>query len=632
MTLTPLDWVVIALYFLVNLGIGLYYARRARQSTGDFFLSGRDVPWWLAGTSMVATTFAADTPLAVTGMVVDNGIAGNWLWWSLVMSGMMTVFFYARLWRRARVMTDIEFAELRYSGKPAAFLRGFRAIYLGIPINCIVLGWVNLAMIIILKETLGIGQNAAVAVLVGILVFTAFYTAISGLWGVLVTDLFQFVLKMGMVILLAIFAVNAVGGIDQLKLKVAELDENARARTIEDLTSQIEQERAQGDSESSDALQDRLATIEKQRGSRLDFFPPVDSVWMPFITLCVYLAVNWWASWYPGAEPGGGGYVAQRIFAARNERHGVLATLWFNVAHYALRPWPWILTALASLVLYQDLGANEAKQGVGYVKTLMDPGVFPLSLRGFMIAAFAAAYMSTIGTQLNWGASYVINDFYRRFFVRDAAERHYVVASQVVTLLLMVASLVVSYYFKSIEGAWKLLFVTGAGTGTVLLLRWFWWRINAWSEVTAMIVAAGVSLFLQIGGPEWTSDDPRQFAYLMLTTVCVTTAAWVVVTMATPPEPRETLIEFYLRVRPAGPGWRPIAAVAGDIEPSESLTAQFGNWVVGCVLIYSSLFGIGKLIFKEWLAASVYLALALIAAVVISRNLARANWSERPGT
>jgi Na+/proline symporter len=629
MTLTLLDWTVIALYFAVNLAIGLYYARRARQSTSDFFLSGRDVPWWLAGTSMVATTFAADTPLAVTGMVAENGVAGNWLWWSLVMSGMMTVFLYARLWRRAGVMTDIEFAELRYSGKPAAFLRGFRAIYLGVPINCIVLGWVNLAMIIILKETLGIGQNAAIAVLVGILVFTAFYTAISGLWGVLVTDLFQFVLKMGMVILLAVFAVNAVGGIDQLKLRIAELDENARAQTVDDLKSQLEQNRAQGNSAAADSLQGQLAAIENQRGSRLDFFPPMDSVWMPFITLCVYLAVNWWASWYPGAEPGGGGYVAQRIFSARDERHGVLATLWFNVAHYALRPWPWVLTALASLVLYPDLAADQTKQGVGYVKCLMDPNVFPVALRGFMVAAFAAAYMSTIGTQLNWGASYVINDFYRRFFVRDASERHYVMASQVVTLLLMVASLVVSYYFKSIEGAWKLLFVTGAGTGTVLLLRWFWWRINAWSEVTAMIVAAVVSLFLQLGGPNWTKDDPREFAYLMLTTVCVTTVAWLAVTLMTRPEPRENLIDFYRRVRPAGPGWKPIAAVAGNVRPSESLIAQFGNWVLGCVLIYASLFGIGKLIFKEWTAAAICLALAVIAAAAISRNLARSDWSER---
>ena len=612
MRLSLFDWAVIAAYFLFNLGIGLYYARRARGSTSEFFLSGRDVPWWLAGTSMVATTFAADTPLAVTGIVAENGIAGNWLWWNFVMSGMMTVFLYARLWRRAGVMTDIEFAELRYSGRPAAFLRGFRALYLGIPINCIILGWVNLAMIKILRETLGFDELVAgqpwaenlqtswgidapvsVLILIGILLFTAFYTTISGLWGVLVTDLFQFVLKMGMVILLAILAVNAVGGIDVLKSKIAVLD-----------------------------------SASGHAGSRLDFLPPLDSVWMPLVTLFVYLGVIWWASWYPGAEPGGGGYVAQRIFSAKNERHGLLATLWFNVAHYALRPWPWILTALASLVLYPDLVDKES----GYIKTLMDPAIFPPYLRGFMIAAFAAAYMSTIGTQLNWGASYVINDFYRRFLVRSAGEKHYVIASQVVTVLLMFISLVVTFNLDSIGGAWKLLLVTGAGTGTVLLLRWFWWRINAWSEVSAMVVAAAVSLFLQIywGWDSDSSREPKQFGYLMLVTVGLTTLAWLAVTLLTPPEPREKLVAFYKKVRPAGPGWKPIAAAAGRLEggPSESLTVQFVNWIVGCVLIYASMFGLGKLIFKEWIVGAVYLAVAAIAAGIISHNLSRANWSE----
>src|SRR5437867_11616032 len=498
MKLTLLDWIVIAAYFLFNLSIGIYYARRARGSTSEFFLSGRDVPWWLAGTSMVATTFAADTPLAVTGFVAKNGIAGNWLWWNFVMSGMLTVFLYARLWRRAGVMTDIEFAELRYSGKPAAFLRGFRSLYLGLPINCIILGWVNLAMVKIIEITLGLDKRGAILVVIGMLLFTAFYTAISGLWGVLVTDLFQFVLKMGMVIVLAILAVKAVGGIDALKLKIAQLD-----------------------------------AAGGQAESRLSFFPDLDSVWMPAITLFVYLAVNWWASWYPGAEPGGGGYVAQRIFSAKDERHGLLATLWFNVAHYALRPWPWILTALASLILYPELKDKES----GYIQTLMDPNVFPVYLRGLMLAAFAAAYMSTIGTQLNWGASYVINDFYRRFWVRDKQERHYVVASQVTTLLLMVVSLVVTMNLDSIESAWKLLLVTGAGTGTVLLLRWFWWRVNAWSEVSAMIAAAAVSLYLQLH-LKWDSDQPRDFAYLMLVTVAITTAAWLAVTLLTAPEPR----------------------------------------------------------------------------------------------
>ena len=582
MTLTTFDWLVIAAYFLFNLGIGIYYARRAGGNTNEFFLSGRDVPWWLAGTSMVATTFAADTPLAVTGLVARNGIAGNWLWWNFVMSGMMTVFLYARLWRRAGVLTDVEFAELRYSGRPAAFLRGFRALYLGVPINCIILGWVNLAMIKILRITLGVSELQATYILVGMLLFTAFYTALSGLWGVLVTDLFQFALKMGMVILLAVLAVNAVGGIDALKMKIAAIDASSG-----------------------------------QSGSRLTFFPELDSVWMPAITLFVYLSVNWWASWYPGAEPGGGGYVAQRIFSAKDERHGLLATLWFNIAHYALRPWPWILTALASLVLYPELADKES----GYIRTLMDPNVFPPYLRGFMLAAFAAAYMSTIGTQLNWGASYIINDFYRRFVARTASERHYVIASQVVTLLLMAISIVVTLNLGSIAGAWKLLLVTGAGTGTVLLLRWFWWRINAWSEVSAMAIAAAVSLYLQIV-LKWDSDKPRDFAYLMLVTTGITTLGWLAVTMLTAAETPDTLVRFYRRVRPEGPGWKWVAAKAGETDgrAGGSLAGQFLNWTLGCVLIYASLFGIGKLVFKEWGTGMILAAVAVVAAMLISKR------------
>jgi Na+/proline symporter len=589
MNLSVLDWTVIAAYFLFNLGIGLYYARRAGGSTNEFFLSGRNVPWWLAGTSMVATTFAADTPLAVTGFVAKNGIAGNWLWWNFVMSGMLTVFLYARLWRRAGVMTDIEFAELRYSGKPAAFLRGFRALYLGLPINCIILGWVNLAMVKILEITLGLSKTSAILVVIGMLLFTAFYTALSGLWGVLVTDLFQFALKMSMVIVLAILAVNAVGGIDALKTKIGAMDAASGS------------------------------------GSRLAFFPEFDSVWMPAITLFVYLAVIWWSTWYPGAEPGGGGYVAQRIFSAKNERHGLLATLWFNIAHYALRPWPWILTALASLILYPELVDKES----GYIKTLLDPNVFPSYLRGFMLAAFAAAYMSTIGTQLNWGASYVINDFYRRFVNRSETEKHYVIASQVVTLLLMAASLIITFYMDSIGGAWKLLLVTGAGTGTVLLLRWYWWRINAWSEVSAMICAAVVSILLQVV-LKWNSDLPLDFAYLMLVTVGVTTVVWVVVTTMTSPEPIETLVAFYRRVRPEGPGWTGIAARA-DLSASHAqgrLYLQVVNWILGVALIYGTLFGIGKLIFKEWVAGFAFLLVAVVAGILISRSLSQGEMTE----
>jgi Na+/proline symporter len=558
MTLTSVDWIVIGAYFALNLAIGVYYARRARGSTTEFFLSGRDVPWWLAGTSMVATTFAADTPLVVTGMVARYGIAGNWLWWNMAASGMLTVFVYARLWRRAGVMTDVEFAELRYAGRPAAFLRGFRAVYLGIPINCIVIGWVNLAMMKILQVTLGLDQTHALYALVAMLLFTAFYTTIAGLWGVLVTDLVQFVLKMGMVVALAVYAVRAVGGLDALK---------------------------------------------QQSAGRLDFFPSSDAPWMPAITLFVYLGVNWWASWYPGAEPGGGGYVAQRIFSARNERHGLFATLWFNIAHYAVRPWPWILTALASLVLYPTLVDKES----GYVRTLMDPRVFPPALRGIMLAAFAAAYMSTIGTQLNWGASYVVNDCYRRFLRRNGREREYVTVSQVVTVALMLLSIYVTLHLASIEQAWKLLIVTGAGTGSVLLLRWFWRRVNAWSEVSAMATAAVVSLYLQIV-VGWNSDRPRDFAYLMLVTVSITTVVWVGTTLLTRPEPPETLESFYAKVDPMRGGW-------------PAIRLQLLNALLGCVLVYSALFGVGEILLRSVAFGASLLVVSGLSAVAIARNL-----------
>src|SRR6478672_3506435 len=591
MTLTWTDWTVIAGYFALNLAIGLVYARRARGSTDEFFLSGRDVPWWLAGTSMVATTFAADTPLVVTGMVARYGIAGNWLWWNMAASGMLTVFVYARLWRRAGVMTDVEFAELRYSGRPAAFLRGFRALYLGIPINCIIIGWVNLAMMKILQVTLGLDAGSALRVLLALLLFTAFYTTLAGLWGVLVTDLVQFVLKMGMVVALAYFAVRATGGLAALETKVRALDAAAGG------------------------------------GSRLTFFPSTDSAWMPAITLFVYLGVSWWASWYPGAEPGGGGYVAQRIFSAKSERDGLFATLWFNIAHYAVRPWPWILTALASLVLYPNLVDKES----GYVRTLMDPAVFPPALRGIMLAAFAAAYMSTIGTQLNWGASYVVNDFYRRFIRPAAVEREYVVVSQAVTLALMLVSIYVTLHLASIEQAWKLLIVTGAGTGTVLLFRWFWWRINAWSEVSAMAVAAVVSLYLQLG-LKWDSDRPRDFAYIMMITVGVTTIVWLATTWLTPPESDATLHAFYRRVRPHGRGWGPIAAAVGIPASPGSLGAELFNAVLGCVLVYSALFGVGEILLRSAGIGIGLLMVSAIAAALIARNLTAQEAASRSGS
>jgi Na+/proline symporter len=587
MRLTLADWLVVALYFLFNVAIGLYYKRRAGRDTQEFFLSGRNVPWWLAGTSMVATTFAADTPLAVTGMVAKNGIAGNWLWWTFVASGMLTVFFYARLWRRSGVMTDVEFAEIRYAGKPAAFLRGFRALYLGIPINCIILGWVNLAMVKILELLFNVTKVEALLVVLGLIALTSAISTLSGLWGVLVTDLFQFVIKMGMVIVLAVVAVDAVGGIAALKTRLQ--------------------------------LVDQMRSSAGAHGSVLSFVPDVGSAWMPMITFFVYISLNWWATWYPGAEPGGGGYVAQRMFSAKDEKHSLLATLWFNIAHYAVRPWPWILVALASLVLFPNLADPET----GYVRVMID--YLPSSLRGLMVAAFAAAYMSTIATQLNWGASYLVNDFYRRFLERGRTEQHYVRASQLATVLLTVISAVVTLYMSSIAGAWKLLIVTGAGTGSVLLLRWYWWRINAWSEVAAMISAFVVSVGLQtVGGLD--SDQPAGFAWIMIITVATTTIVWLAVTYLTRPEPEETLIAFYRRTRPSVAGWRPVAAKAPDVRPSTDGLANLVDWIAGCVLIYGVLFGVGKLLLHETLPGLFLLALGGVGGAVIYRDLSRRGW------
>ncbi|HYP06220.1 MAG TPA: sodium:solute symporter family protein [Bryobacteraceae bacterium] len=589
MQLTAIDWLVVALYFALNVGIGFYYKARAGKSVSEFFLSGRNVPWWLAGTSMVATTFAADTPLVVTGLVATRGIAGNWLWWNFVASGMLTVFFYARLWRRSGVMTDIEFSEIRYSGKPAAFLRGFRALYLGIPINCIILGWVNLAMVKILTLVLGVSKSEALIIVLGLIVVTSFISTLSGLWGVLVTDVVQFFIKMGMVIVLAVAAVHAVGGMAAMKAKLMAIDAA------------------------------RIAACGDQ-GSILSFVPDVGSAWMPVITFVVYISMQWWATWYPGAEPGGGGYVAQRMFCAKDERHSLLATLWFNVAHYAVRPWPWILVGLASLILYPNLEDKET----GYVMVMIDH--LPPYLRGTMLAAFAAAYMSTIATQLNWGASYLINDFYRRFLKPAESERHYVVASQLATVLITIVSAVVTFYMDSIAGAWKLLILTGAGTGTVLLLRWYWWRINAWSEVSAMVSAFAVSVAMQLVFG-FDSARPVDEAWIMIVTVAITTVLWLVVTFATKPESQETLVSFYRRTAPSVTGWRPIAALAPEVRPRQDGLSNLLDWVCGCVLIYGVLFGVGKLLLQETALGLGLLGLGIAAGAVIYWDLSRRGWS-----
>jgi SSS family solute:Na+ symporter len=590
MTLTLLDWAAIVGYLLITLLMGLYFRRKSSRSTEDYFVSGREVTWWLAGTSMVATTFAADTPLAVTGLVYSQGIAGNWLWWSFLPSGMMTVFLFARLWRRSGLLTDVQFAEMRYSGGPAAFLRGFRALYLGLLMNCLILGWVTKAMTSIVGTALGTSETRSLFICVLFLMpFTGIYVALGGLWGVLWTDLFQFVLKMSIVIAVAYYGVEAAGGMH--------------------------------------ALLDRLAAMRAATGPRASditaMFPDfsrgltAEALWtLPVLTFLVHLGVQWWAFWYPGAEPGGGGYIAQRIFSARDERHGVLSVLWFNLAHYALRPWPWILTALAAVVLYPGLAHPET----GYM--LVATTQMPHALRGILLAGFMAAFMSTVATQLNWGSSYLVADFYRRFLRRGASEAHYVVASRIATVLLVIAAAWVSVLLVSISSGWLFVLEVGAGTGSVYLLRWYWWRINAWSEIAAMATALVVSAFLHWASP-FTGSTPVVFAKSTLTTTAITTLVWIAVTLVTSPEPQHTLLAFYRKVRPHAAGWRPIARLAPEIAPTRELGRNLLLWLEGCVMVYATLFAIGKFCFTQWSSGALLLALAALCAWRIYVDLAR---------
>jgi SSS family solute:Na+ symporter len=590
MKLALIDWVVIASYLSFTLIQGLYFRRRSSGSTADYFVSGRRAAWWLIGTSMVATTFAADTPLVVTGLVYRNGIAGNWIWWSMLPAGMMTVFLYARLWVRAGLLTDVEFAEMRYAGRPGAFLRGFRALYLGLLVNCVILGWVTKAMTTIAAVVLGIDDRPALALCVFFLIpFTGIYVALGGLWGVLWTDLFQFVLKMGVVIAVAWYGVRAAGGMQALLAKLDSLHAAARPNSS-NITS---------------------------------FFPDFsrgfasESLWtIPVITFCVYLGVQWWAFWYPGSEPGGGGYVAQRILSARNERDGLLSVLWFNFAHYALRSWPWILAAMAVVVLYPQLAHPEA----GYVLLAVDH--LPRAARGLLVAGFLAAFMSTIATHLNWGSSYLVSDFYRRFVRPRKPERHYVVVSRWATILLVILGACVSWELATIRSGWEVLLEVGAGTGSVYLLRWYWWRVNAWSEIAAMTTALIVSLTIRWAAP-FHGSEPAVFAKQTLVTTLVTTVAWVVVTLLTPAESRDTLVRFYRRVRPDALGWGPIAQIAPDVVPVYDLGRNLLDWIVGCAMVYCALFGVGKICLLSGRLGVLLLVSSLGCAAFLYRGLSR---------
>lgn len=579
-----LDYLIIAAYFAFSIGIAVYFSKRSGKDMNEFFLSGRNLPWYLAGLSMVATTFAADTPLAVTELVARNGISGNWVWWNFLFGGMLTVFFFARLWRRAGIMTEAEFAEIRYAGKPARFLRGFRAVYLGLFMNVIIMGWVNKAMISVLMGMFGIPESEVIFYVFGCMILVAVYSALSGLWGVVVTDAFQFFIAMAGCIILAILVVNSsqIGGMTGLQEKLAD------------------------------------------RPFLLDFFPQIGSgvstvtgiFSLSIVSFLAYIGIQWWASWYPGSEPGGGGYIAQRMMSAKNEKHSLYATLFFQVAHYAIRPWPWIITALATLVIYPELGADDKK--MGYIYAMND--FLPSGLKGLMVAAFFAAYMSTIATQLNWGSSYVMNDLYRRFMKPAADEKHYVSVSRVFTLLLMVVSVVVTLFIDRISGAWEFILECGAGVGGVLILRWFWWRVNAWSEIVALVTPFIVYPVVKMMGIQF----PESLFYI----VGINTVVWIAVTYLTKPEPEEKLIGFYKRVYPGGRLWADYAKKSGLEEKKGVFGVMFVNWIAGVVFVYSMLFGTGYLLFSDFGRGFLYLSVGIFAFLVINRNLTRTGWEQ----
>ncbi len=604
MTLAPIDWIIIVGYVLVTLLIGITFSRRAGRSLEEYFISGRSLPWWIAGTSMVATTFAADTPLAVTGIVIKNGLAGNWIWWAFALGGMITVFVYARLWRRTRVVTDVELVELRYGGGPAAALRALRAVYVSLLINAIIIGWVCGAMITFFDATVFAGQGESEWrqwwLLIGCLAIVGVYAGISGMWGVAVADALQFVLAMIGCIILAVVAVNHVGGVGELRESVSR-------------------QFADGD-------------------AAMQFLPKLtgDNAWMPLHAFLIVALMQWWATWYPGAEPGGGGYVVQRMAACRDEKHSVLATLWYQLAHYCLRPWPWIMVAFVALAMYPELrqnylADNDFKPGVGYPMVIRD--LAPAGLLGLMLVTFFAAFMSTISTQMNWGASYLVRDVYQRFINSKASDRHYARVSRLASLLVLCAGGVAAWLLKgkSIDAIWNILMALGAGTGAVFMLRWFWWRINAWTEISAML--ASLIFFLLIGidgkqgiGTEFVSVASEQLKILWVAVGSI--AIWLIVTFLTRPESMQKLESFYRLARPGGPGWRPIAKKCPTVQVDRNLGLSFLAAFLAAGIVYSILPLTGFLIFGDYRAAAICAAMALGCGAAVAGLMRHIGWED----
>ena len=584
MQMQLIDYVIVALYFVPMIIIAWITMRRAGKNTSEFFLSGRSMPWWLLGFSLVATTFATDTPMLITGFVRRDGVAGNWCWWAFLLTGMTTVFIYAKLWRRLGVMTDIEFYEIRYSGKPAAFLRGFRTIYVGLIFNTIAMAAVTLAMIKIAHIMLGTTPVVTI-ILAGTV--TLLFTMLGGFTAVVWVDFILFVIA----ILGAVLAAVVVLGMEQ----VGGLH--------------------------------GLLTHPNVTG-KLSLFPDFNNTEAIVTLLVIPLAVQWWSVWYPGAEPGGGSYVAQRLLAAKNESHAVGATLFFNFCHYAVRPWPWIIVALASLIVFPDVASlreafpgipeTMAKDDMAYpaMLTYLPPGVF-----GLMFTSLVAAYMSTIATLLNLGASYLVNDFYHRYIDRNADEKRLVMAGRIGTIVLMILSSLIALNLKSAVDNFEILLIIGAGTGLIFMLRWFWWRISAYSEIAAMAIALPTALFFKMGGGAMLGLSS---AWELVVAVAVTTVGWIIVTFLTPPDDAKVLREFLRRTRANGPGWRKVIEdAAKDGEPipdaGKRWTVPDGIFcsVIGCVAVYSALFASGAFLYGNFVTAVVLTVIATIAGVTI---------------
>jgi SSS family solute:Na+ symporter len=600
MHLHAIDWVIVFATLFVCFIPALFFGKRSGKNTSEFFVSGRAVPWWLAGLSMVATTFSSDTPNLVTDIVRRNGVAGNWVWWAFTLTGVATVFFYARMWRRSEVMTDLEFYELRYSGKAAGVVRGFRSIYLGFLFNCIIMATVNLAACKIAAILFNLERWQTLLLVGGLNVVFATFT---GLWGVLVIDMIQFFIKMTAVIAAAVFAVKAVGGMDVMLAKLS-------------------------------------ATVGPNGVHFLNILPNFKSNWDLAIAIFIMpLAVQWWAVWYPGAEPGGGSYIAQRMLASKSEKDSLGAVLFFNIAHYVMRPWPWIIVGLCSIIVFPQLSDIQKAFPHLNPRLLGHDIAFPAMLKflpvgfiGLMVGGLIAANSSTNLTHLNWGASYMVHDFYRRFLKKDATEKHYVLMGRLATILLFLAAGSLVFVLDTALDSFKIILQVGAGTGLLYLVRWFWWRVTAWCEVSAMISSFAFSLLLLVLRKLGVLIADH---YALILTVAVTTITWMLTAFFGPKTEMSTLIAFYKKVRPFGPGWRKIRQEAGISEAEaksthESFPLALIGWVSGSATIWSALFTVGNFLYKRYTYAGILFGIFLVSGFVLLKVINRL-WAKQPG-